>query len=87
MFEENYPEGLKRVLIIKGSYSVCTVEFGNLKCFNVYLLIICFLFLAAPKIFPIAYNLIKPFMCEETRRKIVIVGGMSAAFHILFYRW
>ncbi|KAB5543408.1 hypothetical protein PHYPO_G00078780 [Pangasianodon hypophthalmus] len=46
MFEENYPEGLKRVLIIK-----------------------------APKIFPIAYNLIKPFLCEETRRKIVIIGS------------
>ncbi|GAA6095417.1 SEC14-like protein 2 isoform X1 [Tachysurus ichikawai] len=46
MFEENYPEGLKRILLIK-----------------------------APKLFPIAYNLIKPFMCEETRRKIVIVGS------------
>ncbi|XP_062870896.1 SEC14-like protein 2 [Trichomycterus rosablanca] len=46
MFEENYPEGLKRVLVIK-----------------------------APKIFPIAYNLIKPFMCEETRRKIIVVGS------------
>lgn len=23
MFEENYPEGLKRVLIIKGSNTVC----------------------------------------------------------------
>ncbi|KAF4082148.1 hypothetical protein AMELA_G00148350 [Ameiurus melas] len=46
MFEENYPEGLKRILLIK-----------------------------APKIFPIAYNLIKPFLCEETRRKIVIIGS------------
>ncbi|KAG7322485.1 hypothetical protein KOW79_013831 [Hemibagrus wyckioides] len=46
MFEENYPEGLKRVLLIK-----------------------------APKIFPIAYNLIKPFLCEETRRKIIIIGS------------
>ncbi|XP_047017057.2 SEC14-like protein 2 isoform X2 [Ictalurus punctatus] len=46
MFEENYPEGLKRILLIK-----------------------------APKIFPIAYNLIKPFLCEETRQKIVIIGS------------
>uniref|UniRef100_W5LLR4 SEC14-like lipid binding 7 n=1 Tax=Astyanax mexicanus TaxID=7994 RepID=W5LLR4_ASTMX len=46
MFEDNYPEGLKRVLVIK-----------------------------APKIFPIAYNLIKHFLCEETRRKIVVVGS------------
>uniref|UniRef100_A0A3Q3S1H9 SEC14-like lipid binding 7 n=1 Tax=Mastacembelus armatus TaxID=205130 RepID=A0A3Q3S1H9_9TELE len=46
MFEDNYPEGLKRVLIIK-----------------------------APKLFPIAYSLVKPFLCEETRRKIVILGS------------
>ncbi|TSM28084.1 SEC14-like protein 2 [Bagarius yarrelli] len=31
--------------------------------------------LLPPKIFPIAYNLIKPFLCEETRRKIIIVGA------------
>ncbi|XP_069022248.1 SEC14-like protein 2 isoform X3 [Embiotoca jacksoni] len=46
MFEDNYPEGLKRVLLIK-----------------------------APKIFPMAYNLIKHFLCEETRRKIIVVGS------------
>ncbi|KAK5852208.1 hypothetical protein PBY51_023696 [Eleginops maclovinus] len=46
MFEENYPEGLKRVFLIK-----------------------------APKMFPVAYNLIKHFMCEETRRKINILGS------------
>uniref|UniRef100_A0A8D3AJ52 SEC14-like protein 2 n=1 Tax=Scophthalmus maximus TaxID=52904 RepID=A0A8D3AJ52_SCOMX len=46
MFEENYPEGLKRLFLIK-----------------------------APRMFPMAYNLIKHFLCEETRRKIVILGG------------
>ncbi|KAJ8385956.1 hypothetical protein AAFF_G00177770 [Aldrovandia affinis] len=46
MFEENYPEGLKRLFVIK-----------------------------APKLFPVAYNLIKHFLCEETRRKISILGG------------
>ncbi|XP_077441840.1 SEC14-like protein 2 isoform X1 [Vanacampus margaritifer] len=46
MFEDNYPEGLKRVFLIK-----------------------------APKLFPIAYNLIKHFLCEETRRKLVILGS------------
>ncbi|XP_071371774.1 SEC14-like protein 2 isoform X1 [Centroberyx affinis] len=45
MFEENYPEGLKRVFLIK-----------------------------APKIFPMAYNLVKHFLCEETRCKIIILG-------------
>ncbi|XP_040013394.1 SEC14-like protein 2 isoform X2 [Xiphias gladius] len=46
MFEENYPEGLKRLFLIK-----------------------------APKMFPMAYNLIKHFLCEETRRKIIILGS------------
>ncbi|XP_061603199.1 SEC14-like protein 2 isoform X2 [Phyllopteryx taeniolatus] len=46
MFEDNYPEGLKRVFLIK-----------------------------APKVFPVAYNLIKNFLCEETRRKLVVLGS------------
>ncbi|XP_037340238.2 SEC14-like protein 2 isoform X2 [Pungitius pungitius] len=46
MFEENYPEGLKRVFLIK-----------------------------APKMLPMAYNLIKHFLCEETRRKILFLGS------------
>uniref|UniRef100_A0A8C5B853 SEC14-like protein 2 n=1 Tax=Gadus morhua TaxID=8049 RepID=A0A8C5B853_GADMO len=46
MFEENYPEGLKRVFLIK-----------------------------APMMFPMAYNLIKHFLCEETKRKIMVLGG------------
>ncbi|XP_030625322.1 SEC14-like protein 2 isoform X1 [Chanos chanos] len=46
MFEENYPEGLKRLFLIK-----------------------------APKLFPIAYNLVKHFLCEETRQKIIVLGA------------
>uniref|UniRef100_A0A3Q2DXC8 SEC14-like lipid binding 7 n=1 Tax=Cyprinodon variegatus TaxID=28743 RepID=A0A3Q2DXC8_CYPVA len=46
MYEDNYPEGLKRLLLIK-----------------------------APKMFPMAYNLIKHFLCEETRRKIMVLGS------------
>ncbi|KAG7218749.1 hypothetical protein INR49_007286 [Caranx melampygus] len=46
MFEENYPEGLKRVFLIK-----------------------------APRMFPVAYNLIKHFLCEETRHKIIVLGN------------
>ncbi|KAM8960670.1 SEC14-like protein 2 [Pelodytes ibericus] len=45
MFEDNYPEALKRLFVIK-----------------------------APKLFPVAYNLIKPFLSEDTRRKIIVVG-------------
>ncbi|XP_053196543.1 SEC14-like protein 2 [Scomber japonicus] len=46
MFEDNYPEGLKRLFLIK-----------------------------APKMFPMAYNLIKHFLCEETRSKIIVLGS------------
>ncbi|KAM4615793.1 SEC14-like protein 2 [Polymixia lowei] len=46
MFEDNYPEGLKRLFVIK-----------------------------APKLFPVAYNLIKHFLSENTRRKIFILGA------------
>ncbi|XP_040106996.1 putative SEC14-like protein 6 isoform X2 [Oryx dammah] len=29
----------------------------------------------APKLFPVAFNLIKPYITEETRKKVVILGG------------
>ncbi|OWK13998.1 hypothetical protein Celaphus_00000125, partial [Cervus elaphus hippelaphus] len=29
----------------------------------------------APRLFPVAYNLMKPYISEETRRKVVILGG------------
>ncbi|XP_071773890.1 SEC14-like lipid binding 8 isoform X1 [Centroberyx gerrardi] len=45
MFEDNYPEALKRLFVIK-----------------------------APKLFPVAYNLVKHFLCENTRQKIFILG-------------
>ncbi|KAF3851486.1 hypothetical protein F7725_013258 [Dissostichus mawsoni] len=46
MFEANYPEGLKRLFVIK-----------------------------APKLFPVAYNLVKHFLSENTRQKINILGA------------
>ena len=46
MFEANYPERTRRVIVVK-----------------------------APKVFPVAYNLIKPFMNEVTRDKVVILGS------------
>ncbi|TRY92066.1 hypothetical protein DNTS_017522 [Danionella cerebrum] len=52
MYEENYPESLKRVLLIK-----------------------------APKLFPIAYNLIKHFLREETRQKIQVLGYQLPAVY------
>lgn len=29
----------------------------------------------APKLFPVAYNLVKPFLSEDTRKKIMVLGG------------
>ncbi|NWR41752.1 S14L2 protein, partial [Regulus satrapa] len=46
MFEENYPESLKRLFIVK-----------------------------APKLFPVAYNLVKHFLSEDTRKKVVVLGA------------
>jgi hypothetical protein len=46
MFEANYPERTKRVIVVR-----------------------------APKAFPVAYNLIKPFMDEVTRNKIIVLGS------------
>ncbi|XP_010602085.1 SEC14-like protein 2 [Fukomys damarensis] len=46
MFEENYPETMKHLFIVK-----------------------------APRLFPVAYNLIKPFLSEDTRKKIMVLGA------------
>ncbi|XP_011748914.2 SEC14-like protein 3 isoform X3 [Macaca nemestrina] len=45
LLEENYPETLKFMLIVK-----------------------------ATKLFPVGYNLMKPFLSEDTRRKIIVLG-------------
>lgn len=29
----------------------------------------------APKVFPVAFNLVKPFLSEDTRKKIMVLGG------------
>ncbi|XP_063051726.1 SEC14-like lipid binding 8 isoform X2 [Engraulis encrasicolus] len=46
MFEDNYPEGLKRLFVVR-----------------------------APKIFPVAYNLVKHFLSDITQRKIIVLGA------------
>lgn len=32
------------------------------------------IFFAAPKLFPVAYNLVKHFLSEDTRRKVIVLG-------------
>lgn len=34
-----------------------------------------FLYIKAPLIFPAAYNLVKPFLSEDTKNKVKILGG------------
>ncbi|XP_038619702.1 SEC14-like protein 3 isoform X1 [Tachyglossus aculeatus] len=46
LLEENYPETLKTMIIVK-----------------------------ATKLFPVGYNLMKPFLSEDTKRKIVVMGA------------
>ena len=42
---------------------------------------ILFLPLLAPQVFPVAYNLLKPFIDEQTKRKIVILGEYTSLYH------
>lgn len=79
MFEDNYPEGLKRLFVIKGD--LIFLPHNNAhhppkkkqkKNFVSYL---TYCFPAAPKLFPVAYNLVKHFLSENTRQKIHILGG------------
>lgn len=41
---------------------------------------IMFLALLAPRIFPVLFALVKPFLREETKRKIKILGGLFYLF-------
>lgn len=76
MFEDNYPEGLKRVFLIKGTLVHLRILKGISPPFwsNLFFCV-GFVFAAAPKMFPMAYNLIKHFLCEETRQKIIVLGS------------
>ena len=45
-------------------------------------------YFAAPKIFPIAYALVKPFLNEVTRNKVKILGGMTLdCLFVYFFVW
>lgn len=80
MFEDNYPEGLKRLFVIKGKFDLQTKSADSHlgPCFDllkVYGHDFYFVPPAAPKLFPVAFNLVKPFLSEITRQKIYILGG------------
>jgi len=45
-----------------------------------------FLYLpTAPKIFPVAYNIVKHFIDENTRRKVIVAGGTNCSSKMLLY--
>ena len=86
LLEANYPERVKQVFVIKGEYHFIVRASTVLHC---YLLITCgavvFVYVSAPKVFPIAYNLMKPFLDEQTRQKVQVCGGVykpSARAHV-----
>ncbi|NXG80320.1 S14L2 protein, partial [Baryphthengus martii] len=72
MFEENYPESLKRLFIVKG-------EFGpGVSPPRGWVLtptLMPAIRPSAPKIFPVAYNLVKHLLSEDTRKKVVVLGS------------
>ena len=63
LYEANYPELLHRVFVIN----------GNINKFNQSILIVnrWYLFVA-PKVFSIAFSMMKPFLHERTKNKISI---------------
>ncbi|NXD31311.1 S14L2 protein, partial [Spelaeornis formosus] len=70
MFEENYPESLKRLFIVKGEFTLgsCSPYPGADTPLMPPLP-------SAPKLFPVAYNLVKHFLSEDTRKKVVVLGS------------
>ena len=77
MFEDNYPEGLKKVFLIKSELTIFTSWFVRKNVRMCHVIYVSLPFPAAPKLFPMAYNLVKHFLCEETRREIVVLGGKN----------
>lgn len=77
MFEENYPESLKRLFIVKGEFGP-GVPVPPSRGLTPTLMPPHLRPPPAPKIFPVAYNLIKHFLSEDTRKKVVVLGCESA---------
>lgn len=50
-----------------------------------FLLTTCVFFpVPAPKLFPVAYNLVRHFLSENTRQKIHILGGQASCVFISY---
>ena len=50
-----------------------SIKLKNINVVTVYYGINCFI--SAPAIFPMAFNLLKPFLSEDTKKKIYVLGG------------
>uniref|UniRef100_A0AAQ6AHV3 SEC14-like lipid binding 8 n=1 Tax=Amphiprion ocellaris TaxID=80972 RepID=A0AAQ6AHV3_AMPOC len=65
-------ESITMIYDVEGLVCLCFLIIPTvLKCNLIFI----FIFYAAPKLFPVAYNLIKHFLSENTRQKIYILGA------------
>ena len=74
IFEDNYPEIVKHIIVIKGSYLQCVMLYMY-TCGQLSHDLINSVHISAPKVFPVAFKLIKPFLDEATRQKMKVLGG------------
>ena len=62
LFQHHYPERIHRILIVKGLCILLTTAIKHPPPI-------------APRIFPVLYNVVKRFIDENTKSKIVVLGG------------
>ncbi|XP_047418297.1 SEC14-like protein 4 isoform X3 [Sciurus carolinensis] len=71
IMEANYPETVKNLSVVR----VPGLPVWQTDPFVTYKILHCYIAaMSTPKLFPVAFNLVKSFMSEETRKKIVILG-------------
>lgn len=62
-------------VIYDSSISLAMTVMERVTQRNYFLPIIVVYISPATKLFPVGYNLMKPFLSEDTRRKIVVLGS------------
>lgn len=62
-------------VIYDSSISLAMIVMERVAQWNYFIPIIVVYISPATKLFPVGYNLMKPFLSEDTRRKIVVLGS------------
>lgn len=62
-------------VIYDSSISLAMTVMERVAQWNYFLSIIVVYISPATKLFPVGYNLMKPFLSEDTRRKIMVLGS------------